>query len=149
MGKELEHVIKNCNICIKYRKANVKGTLINRDVPNQAWETLGVDIFFCQNKNWLFTVDYFSKYLELSVIPDITTESVNCALKTQFARFGIPRLVYSVPSSQLNSLNLKKFAKEWNIEWQISSAKYSQSNGMVERHIFENPNRYYPSINPV
>lgn len=105
MNKEIEDVIKNCEICMKFRKSNVKQTLINRELPNGPWETLGVDVFFCKNTNWLLTVDYFSKYVEISKLPDISTDSVVTALKTQFCRFGVPYKIYSDPGSQLNSLN--------------------------------------------
>ncbi|XP_036345642.1 uncharacterized protein LOC118754876, partial [Rhagoletis pomonella] len=83
----------------------------------------------------IFKVDYFSKYVEVAKLRDMSSSSVLAVLKSQFARHGIPYIVYSDPGTQLNSVEILKFAKDWNFTWKTSSAKYSQSNGMVERHI--------------
>ena len=135
MNKEIDDVVDSCAICNKHRKGNVKETLINREVPDGPWETLGVDIFYYQGSEFLLIIDYFSKYVEVAKLRDMSSSSVISVLKSQFARHGVPYVMYSDPGTQLNSAEMSKFAADWNFTWKTSSAKYSQSNGMVERHI--------------
>ena len=92
INKEIEDMVSNCTVCMKFRKSNSNEELINRDLPDGPWETLGVDIFFYKNINWLLTVDYFSKNVEISKLKDTSS-----ALKSKFSRFGIPHIVYSDP----------------------------------------------------
>ena len=66
MNKEIDDIVDNCAICNKYRKGNVKETLINREVPDGPWETLGVGIFYYQGSSFLLIIDYFSKYVEVA-----------------------------------------------------------------------------------
>lgn len=40
MCKEIEDLVQNCVPCLKYRRANSKETLINREVPEGPWQTL-------------------------------------------------------------------------------------------------------------
>ena len=135
MSKDITNLINNCIICLKHKKCNMKETMINREVPNGPWQTLGIDIFFYKNSNYFLIVNYFSKFVEINKIDSITSYSVVAALKSQFARHGIPYLVYSDTGTQLTSKEIQKFTQEWNFELRTSSAKYSQSNGMVKRHI--------------
>ena len=108
---------------------------MNRELPNGPWEMLGLDIFFFQGNSWLLTIDYFSKYVEVAKINNIDSENVISVLKSQFSRHGIPYVVFTDPGTQLISLKMYDFAKEWNFTFESSSPKHSQSNGMVERHI--------------
>lgn len=135
MSKEIEDLISNCDACLKYKKTQSKETLINREVPDGPWQVLGIDIFFFRGSNYLLTIDYFSKYVEVIILRDLSSESVISSLKSQFSRFGIPFIVYSDPGTQLISKSLQNFSREWNFELRNSSPKHSQSNGMVERHI--------------
>ena len=99
MNKQIEDLVKSFPACLKYRKANSKETLINRKVPEGPWQILGIDIFFYNNSNWLLTIDYFSKYVEVAKLKDTTSLSIITALKSQFARFGIPLVIYSDPGT--------------------------------------------------
>ena len=127
MNQDIENLISNCSACLKYKKMNSQETFIKI-----TWETLGLDIFFFRNKNMLLITDYFSKYVKDEKINNITSQSVKVVLESQFARYGIPYIIYTDPGKQLNFLELHSFAKEWNFTLRDSSAKFSQSNGMVE-----------------
>ena len=65
----------------------------------------------------------------------MSSESVIVAFKSQFVRFEIPYSVFSDSVTQLKSINITKFANTYGFEHITSSAKYSQSNGLVEKHI--------------
>jgi len=38
----------------------------------------------------LLSVDYYSKWIEVAKLDDITSSNIICHLRSQFARYGIP-----------------------------------------------------------
>ena len=66
-----------------------------------------------------------------------TTKSseVNRALKSIFARQGIPEQVQSDNGPQLDSAEFSYFAREWGFKHSTSSPRFSQANAEVERGV--------------
>ena len=54
---------------------------------------VGQDLFALDSQNYLITVDYFSGYLELDILPDTTSATIAVLTKTQFANLVIPETV--------------------------------------------------------
>ena len=106
-----------------------------REVPNKPWATIGVDFFYYKNENWILVVNYFSKYVEVKKLKNICGSTVINNLESIFARFGIPAKVHADNGPPFNSLEFKRFCKDWNFELLTSSPKNPPSNGMVERNI--------------
>ena len=59
-------------------------------VPDYPWQVVGSDMFTLRNTQYLLVVVYFSRYPEIVKLPSITSMDVITALKTMFARYGIP-----------------------------------------------------------
>lgn len=135
MSKEIEDAVQNCSTCLEFRKSNIKEPLIQHEIPNAPWIKLGTDLINFKGKDYLLIIDYFSKYVDIGYLPNISSESVINVLKASFAKHGIPKLLYTDPGTQFTSVKFKDFIKKWDFEHKTSSAKHSQSNGMVERHI--------------
>ena len=55
------------------------------------FEKVGTDLFEFSGKHYLVTVDYFSNFVEIDVMPSISSSDVIFALKRQFCRYGIPK----------------------------------------------------------
>lgn len=135
MNKQIEDVVSNCVACNKFRKIKNKEPMILRDVPEGPWQTLGLDLFMFKGSEYLLVIDYFSKYVEVAKLTSTDSRTIVAILKSLFARFGIPNIIFSDNGPQLDCEEMKKFAKEWNFKHQTSSPYYPQSNGMAERHI--------------
>lgn len=135
LTKDIENLIKNCNVCNKYQKTKSKEPLLLREVPEGPWQTLGLDFFHFKGKEWILIIDYYSKYVEVSRLENLSGFTVISKLKSVFARHGIPMQVYADNGPPFNGIEIKHFAKEWGFKFDTSSPKYPQSNGMVERHI--------------
>ncbi|XP_026826878.1 uncharacterized protein K02A2.6-like [Ooceraea biroi] len=135
MTKEIEDAVQNCSTCLEFRKSNVKEPLIPHEVPNTPWIKLGTDLINFKGKDYLLIIDYFSKYVDIGYLPNITSESVINVLKASFAKHGIPKILYTDPGTQFSSVKFQDLTKKWAFKHKMSSAKHSQSNGMVERHI--------------
>ena len=79
-------------------------------------------------------VDYYSKFIETSMMANKTAPTVIIHLKSIFARHGIPEQLIS-DNMPFNSTEFKKFAKDWGFQTITSSPRYPQSNGMSEKAV--------------
>ena len=125
----------NCTVCLEYRKSNTKEPLINHEVPQRAWSKVGTDLFCLNSENYIIIVDYYSKFPEIQKLEETTSSSVITALKSVFARYGIPDIVVSDNGPQYSSHEFKQFAQTWQFQHVTSSPGYAQSNGMTERSV--------------
>lgn len=135
MSNDIENLVTNCEACAKYQRLNRKEPLKPWQVPEAPWQVLGTDLLYLNGNDYLLIIDYFSKYVELSLMKSTTTIAVIQVLKSCFARYGIPLLLISDNGPQYNSSKMKEFAREWNFEHRTSSPIYAQSNGMAEKYI--------------
>jgi transposase InsO family protein len=92
-------------------------------------------MFEYRSEGYLLTVDYFSKFPEVCILPTQSSRSVITALKSSFSRFGIPGDVISDNGPQYTSREFSHFARTWGFHHTTSSPGYPQSNGQVERAI--------------
>ena len=83
----------------------------------------------------MLTVDYFSRYPEVVQLTSTTSASVIAALKTIFARHGIPETVRSDNGPQFVSQEFAMFASSYSFSHVTSSPRFPQSNGQVERGV--------------
>ena len=65
----------------------------------------------------------------------ITSKSITLALKTLFARHGIPETVISDNGPQFFSEEFQHFADEYNFSHTTSSPHFPQSKGQAERGV--------------
>ena len=77
-------------------------------------------------------IDYFSRYVEVTKLSTTTSASVISALKSNFARHGIPDLLISDNGPQYSA---KEFAKSYEFTHKTSSPYHPQGNGEAERAV--------------
>lgn len=99
---------------------------------NSPWVKVGVDLFECDNRTYLVTVDYYSGWFEFDYLSSSVSLSVINKLKAHFARYGIPQMIMSDNGRQFVSSEFETFCREWGIEHRTSSPYHSRSNGMAE-----------------
>jgi len=78
-------------------------------------------------------VDYFSHYPEVIQLTSITSSTVITALKSMFARHGIPETVHSDNGPQYSSQEFAEFVSSYEFNHITSSPRFPQSNGQAER----------------
>ena len=78
-------MISSCCSCIQYQNKQQKETLIQHDIPKQVWTKVGTDLFSIFNQNFVILVDYTSKVLEVSLLPNTLSETVISHTKNIFA----------------------------------------------------------------
>ena len=135
LSRQLEDMIQSCRKCVEYRVQRPE-PLIPSAVPDRPWQVLGTDLFTLKGRTYLLVIDYRSRYVEVSILlSSQTSHEVIRALKSIFARHGIPEVVRSDNGPQYDSAEFTKFAKEWGFQHVTSSPRYAQSNGEVERSV--------------
>jgi len=134
MSRDIENFVAKCSVCNNFRRHQTAEPLLPHPVPERPWQKVGVDIFSFKRKDYLLVVDYYSKYPEISRLPDKTASTVVMHLKEIFARHGIPEEMVS-DNMPFNSRKVNEFANEWMINVTTSSPHYAQSNGQAERAI--------------
>ena len=134
MSNDIEDLISKCNTCNTYRNKNTKEPLMPHPIPERPWQKVGSDLFEHQGKSYLLVVDYFSKYIETSLLKDKTAATVVTHMKSIFARHGIPDEVIS-DNMPYSSTEFRQFAREWQFKSTTSSPTYPQSNGLSEKAV--------------
>ena len=136
MNAQSTDVIANYSSCLKHRKNNIKEPLIQHEVPDRPWQKIACDLFTLGGKDYLLTVNYYSKWVELGLLHDSTVSSeVITQLKSTFARYGIPDEVISDNSPQFSSQKFKQSTDLWEFKHTTTSPKHPQANGQVEKAI--------------
>lgn len=134
MDYDIEVWVRRCSTCNANKRKQTKQPLIQHPVPDYPWQKVGCDIFTSRGQDYLITVDYFSKFAEVTKLKRKTATAIISKLKPIFSRFGVPETVIAdnVPFA---STELQRFARSWNFRIITSSPNYPQSNGQAERAI--------------
>ncbi|KAK3084719.1 hypothetical protein FSP39_017965 [Pinctada imbricata] len=133
MTSNIEDVIQKCATCNKFQRSNPHQPLIPQEIPDLPWSKVGADLFHFKNNEYLLCVDYYSKYPEIIPLKDMTSATTISALKSIFARHGIPSEVFTDNGPQFNNANFRKFSYDWEFTHNTSSPYYPRSNGQAER----------------
>ncbi|XP_062614248.1 uncharacterized protein LOC134275989 [Saccostrea cucullata] len=72
MNEEIKDFVSKCSTCSTFQRKQQKEPLMTHDVPDQPWSKLGIDIFTLKTEDYLVTVDFYSDFFELDLLPDTT-----------------------------------------------------------------------------
>ena len=134
MTKQIQDKIAHCTVCLEHESNSCKEPLKSHPVPTRAWEKVGVDIFTFRERDYLITVDYLSGYFEVDRLKSKKVRDIVYVLKQQFARHGIPEVVFT-DNSPFGSVEFRAFAANYEFRHDTSSPRYPQSNGRVENAV--------------
>ena len=88
-----------------------------------------------EREHYLVTMDYFSKYIEVDKLQDMSSTEAIDKLKTQIARHGIPEKLRSDNGPQFGSQEFTDFCDSHDINHQTSSPNFPQFSGQAERAV--------------
>ncbi|XP_013196514.1 uncharacterized protein K02A2.6-like [Amyelois transitella] len=140
MSRDIESAVRRCATCAERVARPAREPLLPHPIPSLPWAKIGSDIFQNGNKYFLILVDYFSNYIEVCPLLNITSKTVITAMKDQFARHGIPQELITDNGPAYASKEFATFSKQWGFKHVTSSPKYPVSNGRSEKavHIVKN-----------
>ncbi len=134
LSKELEELVRNCPECSKAQKQRAQ-PLMPSALPELPWQKVGTDLFEWRQRMFLLVVDYYSRYVEIARLNQLTAEEIITHTKSIFARHGIPEEVVSDNGPQYSSQAYAEFAKAYQFRHITSSPYFAQSNGEAERAV--------------
>ena len=135
MGKQLEEMVTYCRKCIEHRKPNSE-PMIPSAVSETPWQVLGTDLFSLNGQAYLLVMDYFSRFIEISIplVSQKSSETIR-ALKSIFTRHGIPDILRSDNGPKFVSTEFDEFSNEYSFTLVTSSQKLPQANGKAKRAV--------------
>ena len=131
---QVKQMVQNCLVCAQNSHRR-KAPLLTTPLPQYPWQTVASDLFELRGTHYLVVVDYFSRYPEIMKLTSTTSTSVISALKSVFARHGIPDVVRSDNGPQYSSGEFAAFAESYRFRHCTSSPHFPQSNGQAERMV--------------
>ena len=113
MSSQIEDKVFKCSVGSQFQKAHVRKPMIIRDPPDRPWSRIGSNLFEFNGIHYLLSVDYYSKWIEVAKLDDLTSNNVICHLKSQFARYGIPDELISDNGLQYVSSAFEQFSRSY------------------------------------
>ena len=125
MTVDLTEKIKNCPVCLESRPSQQPEPLRSHEIPPLPWAKVGTDVLHKNRRKWP----------GLTLLPSMTSTAVIAALRSQFARYGVPSVLVSNNGPCYSSAEFKNFSEDWGFHHVTSSPGYPQSNGQSERTV--------------
>ena len=106
--------------------------MIIHDIPKLAWSKVGADLFQIEGNHYIVLVDYFSNYIDVSPLPDLSSKTTIKIIRTAISRFGIIDALISDNGLQFSREEFKTFTRDDMINHVTSSPRHPKSNGLAE-----------------
>ena len=135
MNQQIEEMIEDCTECNTHQKAQHTEPLHPTPHPDLPWQEAASDLFEWEGSHYLLTIDYYSKYIEVTRLTTTTSSAVVHALKEHFSRHGIPEILRTDNGPQYVAAEFATFCKDWGITHRTSSPHHPKSNGEAERGV--------------
>lgn len=129
---DIADMCKLCTFCDEHKPSKPNAPLMPTVLPSRAWEKIGADLFEYDKKHYLVVIDYYSRYIEVIYLPDMTSKTVIYKLKSVFARFGIPAEIRTDGAKNFVCREFTQFSIDYGFNHKVSSPYHSQSNGEAE-----------------
>lgn len=104
-------------------------------LPDAPWLRIAVDICEVDKINYLEVVEYFSRFIDLAYLPDMSGKTVTLRLSNMFARWGCPDTLVTDNGPQFGGQQFQDFAKAYRFRHITTSLYFPQSNGEAERAV--------------
>lgn len=130
--KDIQRKIESCDFCCNNRPAQRKEPAKMTPLPQRPWQKIAADLCEIDQKHYLVITDYYSRFLEIAYLENLTSEQVIGKMKNIFARWGIPEELVTDNGTQFTSFQFRDFAKKYSFRQTFSSPHYPQSNGEAE-----------------
>lgn len=123
-------------MCVEHQDANPKEPLYPHNVPSKPWQSLASDLFEINGRQFLLTVDRYSKFPVVDELPmPASSHAVTQKMQMYMSLFGCPDEILTDNGPQYTGQTFQNFITKWGIKHVTSSPHYPKSNGFIERHV--------------
>ena len=135
ISKDIKDVVENCLKCRENRPTQCAEPLQPTSLPSRPWERIAADLFELNKRHYLVVIDYYSRWIEIKVLPSTSSNAVIGRLKDIFSSHGIADELVSDNGPQFISEEFRQFAARYGFVHNTSSPHFHQANGEAERAI--------------
>ena len=146
MNEQLEQLILNCQLCLKYSRSKDKITpnmALGHEIPSVPWSKVATDIFHFNSKSYLFVVDYTSRFPIVREIKSMSAQYITEHFGLIFSEYGWPDTLISDNGPCYVAETFTSLMKEYAVNHITSSSHYPQSNGLAEKFVQIVKNLFY------
>ncbi|XP_058816749.1 uncharacterized protein K02A2.6-like [Topomyia yanbarensis] len=135
IDRDVEQTVKGCKSCTIVSALDPPEPLKRTQMPERPWIDLAADFVgpLPSGHNLLVIVDYFTRFIEVIVMKQITAPLTVKAFHETFCRFGFPETLKTDNGPQFISGKLKRFCDQYGIQLRKTTPYWPQANGEVER----------------
>lgn len=135
ISTDIQEIVSTCKHCQESRPSQKSEPLITTPLPSRPWEKVAADICELSKKNYLVVVDYFSRFIEIAYLRDMSSETVRDKLKNIFARWGCPNKLITDNGPQFSGRAFAQFSQEYDFRHTTTRPHYALANGEAERAV--------------
>nr|XP_034968432.1 uncharacterized protein LOC118083738 [Zootoca vivipara] len=136
MDQDIEKWVRTCTSCQEVRPDVPRAPVHWWEQARTPWSRLHIDFAGPhQGKVFLVVVDAYSKWLEVAVVPSMTSAAVIRVLRQLFATHGLPETIVSDNGMAFVSQEFKAFLADNFIRGATSAPFHPSSNGQAERMV--------------
>ena len=135
LDKDIEKHCKSCYGCQLVDKPMNPEPLHRTVLPSQPWQDLAIDFLgpLPSGDSLFVLVDYYSRWVDVTIMKSTTTDKVIQSLKSTFATHGVPSSIRTDNGPQFVSGEFREFLKEHGIFHSKTTPLWPQANGEIER----------------
>ncbi len=108
----MEELVKSCPKCARAQKQRAQPFMMST-FPEIPWQKVATDLFEWKKENYLLTVDYYSRFIEVARLKPTIAEEAIQHMKSIFARYGFSEVVISENGPQYSGEAYKQFTQEY------------------------------------
>ena len=146
LNDQLENLILNCQLCLKYSKSKNKSTpptALGHEVPAVPWSKVATDIFHYESQPYLLVVDYTSRFPIVRRLKSMSAQNITEQFQSIFSEYGWPDTLVSDNGLCYTAEMFTNLMKEYAVNHITSSPHYPQSNGLAEKFVQIVKNLFY------
>ena len=76
IGKDIKSRVASCRHCLEKQPSQASEPLLPSALPDRPFQKVGIDICEFRNKHYLVQEDYYSRYIDVTYLPSLTSATV-------------------------------------------------------------------------
>lgn len=138
LDQEIEEFVRYCEKCQTNRQSDPKAPVHFWMKPEQPWSRLHVDFAGpVKGEVFLVIVDAYSNWVEVEIMPSMTSTAVIRSLRKCFATHGLPDVIVSDNGTAFTSQEMQDFLRLNAVRFMYTAPYHPASNGRAERMVRE------------
>lgn len=136
IDRDIEELARDCLDCARVRPNPAKAPIHCWELPTEPFQRIHADFVGpFMGFYFLIIIDACSKWPEVKIIPDITTDTTIEHMREYFAAVGLPSVLVTDRGTQFTSDQFQMFLKRNGIIHKMGAPYHPATNGQAERYV--------------